>query len=135
MAVSVALCHATVIGGTLLTAVGNEVLITEPLGQPQGAWVMLMVGGAVLFLVGRIMYHLLVYQRLPWPGLVGLGILGLLSPVMLLFQPLIIALVTNAALFGAVAVDLYLIRKAVRQGRLITPSEGTPLAPGRDDKR
>ncbi|MFE9193017.1 low temperature requirement protein A [Micromonospora sp. NPDC007208] len=120
MAVSVALCHAMVIGGTLLTAVGNEVLVTDPLSDPQGAWVMLMVGGAVLFLIGRIVYHLLVFHRLPWPGLVGLAILGLLSPVLLLFQPLIISLVTNAALFGAVAVDLVLIRRSVRQGRLNT---------------
>ncbi|MCG5440980.1 low temperature requirement protein A [Micromonospora foliorum] len=122
MAVSVALCHAMVIGGTLLTAVGNEVLVSDPLGDPQGAWVMLMVGGAVLFLIGRITYHLLVFHRLPWPGLVGLAILGLLTPVLLLFQPLIISLVTNAALFGAVAVDLVLIRRSVRQGRLTTSS-------------
>ncbi|MGQ5262045.1 low temperature requirement protein A [Micromonospora sp. ZYX-F-536] len=135
MAVSVALCHAGVIGGTLLTAVGNELLVNEPLGDPQGAWVMLTVGGAVLFLIGRITYHVLVLHRLPWPGLVGLAILALLSPVLLLLQPLSISLVTNAALFGAVAVDVFLIRRAVRQGRTTTLSGQIPLATDRDDKR
>ncbi|MEV4117264.1 hypothetical protein [Micromonospora sp. NPDC049645] len=46
-----------------------------------------------------------------------------------------ISLVTNAALFGAVAVDVYLIRRAVREGRLTTSSKGTPLAVERDQKR
>ncbi|MEE6261263.1 low temperature requirement protein A [Plantactinospora sonchi] len=135
LAVSVALCHATVIGGTLLTAVGNEVLITNPLGAPQGAWVMLIVGGAALFLIGRVMYHVSVFHRLPWPGLAGLAILGLLSPVLLLLQPLSISLVTNFALFGAVVVDIYLIGRAVREGRIATSSGDTPLTMGRDDKR
>lgn len=126
LAVSVALCHAMAIGGTLLTAVGNEVLIAQPLGEPQAASVMLIVGGAALSLIGRIVYQVAVFHRLPWPGLVGLAILGLLSPVLLLLQPLSISLVTNFALLGAVAVDIYLIRRAVREGRITTSSGDTP---------
>ncbi|MEU5784641.1 hypothetical protein [Micromonospora lupini] len=67
-------------------------------------------------------------------ALAGLAILGLLRPVLLLLQPLSISLVTITALFGAVAVDVLLIRRAVRQGRLTT-SEGTPLAIDRDGER
>ncbi|MFI6762673.1 low temperature requirement protein A [Micromonospora sp. NPDC050417] len=127
LAVSVALCHAMVIAGTLLTAVGNEVLVTEPLSEPQSAWVMLIVGGAALFLIARILYHVAVFHRLPWPGLVGLAILGLLSPVLLLLHPMGISAVSNVALFGAVAVDIYLIRRAVREGRISAPPGEDPL--------
>ncbi|WP_329103159.1 low temperature requirement protein A [Micromonospora sp. NBC_01699] len=114
MAVSVAFCHAVVLAGALLTAVGNEVLITEPTTGADERWVMLIVGGAALFLVGRFMFHVAVFRRLPWPGLVGLGILGGLVPVLLRLPPIGVSAITSVALAGAIAVDILLIRRDER---------------------
>ncbi|MFK3983923.1 low temperature requirement protein A [Micromonospora sp. NPDC050397] len=124
MAVSVAFCHAVVLAGTLLTAVGNEVLITRPLAEPRPEWVMLIVGGKALFLIGRVMFHIVVFHRLPWPGILGLLLLGGLVPVLLVLPPIGVASVTCLALLAAIAVDIYLSR---RSGWFAQAGETPPL--------
>jgi low temperature requirement protein LtrA len=106
-AVSAAYCHAVMIAGTLFTAVGDEVLITHPLGETRAAWAAVIVGGSALFLAGRTLIELIVYRRLSWQHLIGLSATVAMTPGMLLLPPLSVATATTLVLL-AVALSRYL---------------------------
>jgi low temperature requirement protein LtrA len=97
-AISAAYCHAVMVAGTVFTAIGDEVLITQPLGETRAAWAALIVGGSALFLAGRTLIDLIVYRHLSWQPLIGLFVTVAMMPGMLLLPPLGVATATNLVL-------------------------------------
>jgi low temperature requirement protein LtrA len=86
------------VAGTVFTAIGDEVLITQPLGETRAAWAALIVGGSALFLAGRTLIDLTVYRHLSWQPLIGLFVTVAMMPGMLLLPPLGVATATNLVL-------------------------------------
>ncbi|GAA3727152.1 low temperature requirement protein A [Plantactinospora mayteni] len=116
-AVYAAYFHALMIAGAVLTAVGGELMIVNPLGDAPASWSMAVLGGAVLFLAGRSLMGLLVYAHPIWRTSTALGLLLASSPGLVRLPPLVVGLVTAAALLSVVLVYVFLPGRQSRAAR------------------
>jgi low temperature requirement protein LtrA len=107
--------HLVMVGGSVVTAVGTELVITHPLGHSQPAWVVVILGGPALFLAGRAMLEYTVFARVSLDRLIGLLVLAALSPAMLHLPPLLVAVAVAAVLVGVAAVDAFRSRGRRRE--------------------
>jgi len=93
------------VAGIVLTAVGDEIVITHPVGHARPAWIAVMLAGPGLFLVGRAIFEYAVLARVSRNRWIGLLVLAALTPVTLHTPPLIVALAASAVLTGVAAGD------------------------------
>jgi low temperature requirement protein LtrA len=113
--------HLAMVAGIVLTAVGDQIVITHPAGHTRPGWTAVLVGGPALFLAGRAIFEYAVFARVSRNRWIGLLVLAALTPVLLHSPPMIVALAVTAVLTGIA------IRDAARaRGR---PPE-TPSPPG-----
>ena len=75
------------------------------------------LGGAVLFLIGRIMLGMLVYTHPVWRTSTALGLLLAASPCLVRLPPMVVGLVTAVALVAVVLVFFYLPGRRLRAER------------------
>jgi low temperature requirement protein LtrA len=113
--------HLVMVAGIVLTAVGDEIVITHPVGHARPAWIAVMLGGPGLFLVGRAIFEYAVFARVSRNRWIGLLALAALTPVMLHTPPLIVTLAASAVLTGVAAADA---------GRARGHPSETPSPPG-----
>jgi low temperature requirement protein LtrA len=97
--------HLIMVGGVVLTTVGDELIIRQPFGDTPPAWVAAILGGPALFLVGRALLGQEVFVHVARPWLIGLGVLVLMSPAMVLLPPLGVAVSALVVVAGIVAAD------------------------------
>jgi low temperature requirement protein LtrA len=97
-AITVGGVHLPMIAGAVLTGVGFELCITQPLAHPHPQWLIAILGGPALFLIGRALLRLMVLGRVSPARLAGVLALAVLTPAMWYTPPL--------AAGGAVAVVL-----------------------------
>lgn len=90
--------HGVMIAGAVLTAVGAELMIMDPLGGAGTSWSLVIIGGTVLFLVGRILLALLVYGHAAWRGFGALVLLLASAPGVVRLPPLAVGLVVDVVL-------------------------------------
>jgi low temperature requirement protein LtrA len=80
------LIHPLMVGGIIITAAADHLVLTEPDTVGRGAAVSiswLILGGSALYVAGHLAFKLTVWRRLSWPrvaALVVLGLLGFLAP-------------------------------------------------------
>lgn len=67
--------HLIVVGSVIVTAVGNELAIAGGHGHVSALAFAVVVGGALLFLLGNGLYKRVVYTRFPLSHLIGLALL------------------------------------------------------------
>lgn len=89
--------HILIVLGIILTAVGDEFLLTHPDDAVTPHVALSVIGGPALFLLGNLMFKTVVCG-LPVSHLVGLGVLGALALGSGLMSTLTLALLTVAAL-------------------------------------
>ncbi|WP_173035365.1 low temperature requirement protein A [Phytohabitans flavus] len=70
-------CHLLMLLGIVVSSAGIDLKIRYPLQQPNGFWVAVIIVGPVLFMLGRILFGLLVLGR-PSPARV-IALIGLLA--------------------------------------------------------
>ncbi|WP_422770990.1 low temperature requirement protein A [Plantactinospora sp. WMMC1484] len=102
-----AYCHAIMIAGVVLTAVGAEIMIMHPVGEARTSWSLAIVGGAALFLVGRILMGLLVYAHPVWRSGGAVVLILASTPGLVRLPPLAVGAVVHVILLGLVLVYLY----------------------------
>jgi low temperature requirement protein LtrA len=119
-AVAAALSHLIMISGVVLAGVAIELYITEPTGRPEPNWLVAILGGPALFLLGRASFELEVFRRIPPTLPIGLLALGLLIPAVWHAPPLVAAAGVTAVLAGIAVVD-------VRRARWREPEPPAPL--------
>ncbi|MEV6374798.1 low temperature requirement protein A [Micromonospora musae] len=102
VAVRASYTHLVMIFGIVVTSAGAEILITEPLGEARAQWSAAILAGPLVYLGGRALYALLVFQRRPWRASTGMLVLAATSPAMLRLPPLAVAGTVGLVLLGIV---------------------------------
>lgn len=94
--------HVVMIAGIVVTAMGNQILITHPLGGTRTAWSAAIAAGPFLYLAGRTLYAWTVFQRPAWRAPVAMLVIAAMSPGLLRLPPLAVAAAVNLVLLGIV---------------------------------
>jgi low temperature requirement protein LtrA len=81
--------HALLVLSVLVTAVGYELVIAHPYGQPQPTWLLFVVGGPVLFLVARVLLEYEVFGRVSRSRMIGLVALLLVTTALARWSPMV----------------------------------------------
>ncbi|WP_410819013.1 low temperature requirement protein A [Micromonospora sp. 050-3] len=98
--------HLLIVLSVLVTAVGYELVIDHPFGQPRPSWLLFVVGGPMLFLVARMRLEYEIFGKASRPQLIGLAALVLFTPVLARWAPMVglsvvAAVLALVALLGA----------------------------------
>ncbi|MET7948944.1 low temperature requirement protein A [Micromonospora sp. NPDC005324] len=120
LATDMSFAHLVMIAGIVLTGVGFELFITEPLGHLPATWLIAILGGPALFLAGRAALEYQVFARVSRSRLAGLLALGLLIPAALHLRPLTAGAAVAVVLLGVASAD-------TRRSRHRSPE--TPMPP------
>ncbi|MFI9641435.1 low temperature requirement protein A [Micromonospora sp. NPDC051925] len=97
--------HLVMVMGLVGTAIGYELTIEHPLAAPEAAWVVLVVGGPVLFLLGRARFEYEVFGRVSPSRWIAAGLLVALFPLLLHVGTLLSATVAALVLGGIAVAD------------------------------
>ncbi|MEV4759557.1 low temperature requirement protein A [Micromonospora sp. NPDC049559] len=95
--------HFFMIAGIFVTGAGYELVIDQPFGELDPAWLWIILGGPALFLVARSRFEYEVFRRVPWSRIAAWGVLGALAPLLMRMPP-VVATAAATAVLAAVAI-------------------------------
>lgn len=72
--------HAALVAGIIVTAVGNDLVIAHPDGHMTTAYVITLLAGPAIYLLGNALYKKVVYGQMPVSHVAGLAALVVLAP-------------------------------------------------------
>lgn len=98
-----AFTHWIMIVGIIITAVGYDLVIPNPLGQTIPAWELVILGGPALFIAGRAYFEYVVFTRVSRPRVIGILALIIAAPIVAHLPPVLVAL-TAALILTMIAV-------------------------------
>ncbi|MEU7757163.1 low temperature requirement protein A [Micromonospora sp. NPDC049171] len=99
------LAHVLMVTGIVTVAVGYEIVIEHPFGHTEAAWILVVLGGPMLFLIGRALVEHAVFDRVSHSRIIGALALAGAAPFMILLPPLAVAGTAVAVLAGIAASD------------------------------
>ncbi|GAA5184288.1 low temperature requirement protein A [Rugosimonospora acidiphila] len=105
------IAHLIMVAGVLAEAVTAQLLIAHPVGgtsAPRGA---VILGGPVLFLIGRGLLDYLVFSRVSWSRPGALILLAALAPAVELLPPIAVGGLAAVILLGVAIVNVAAIRR------------------------
>jgi low temperature requirement protein LtrA len=102
---SALLAHLLMVAGIVAAAAGYELVIKHPLDHTDPAWIAVIIGGPVLFLVGRALFEYAVFARISSSRLIGAVVLAIAAPAMILLPPLGAAIAAALVLAGVAISD------------------------------
>ncbi|MEK8104079.1 low temperature requirement protein A [Micromonospora sp. M12] len=111
------LAHVLMVAGIVAVAVGYEIVIEHPFGHTDGAWILVVLGGPMLFLIGRALVEHAVFDRVSHSRIIGAFALAVASPIMIFLPPLAVAVTAVAVLAGIAATDAVHAREDRPNGR------------------
>jgi low temperature requirement protein LtrA len=97
--------HVTMVAGIVSIAVGDDLVIQDPLVQTNPTRIVIVLGGPILFLAGRAAFEYAVFQRLPRPRVIGALTLIAITPAMRLVPALATAAAAALVLAGVAIAD------------------------------
>jgi low temperature requirement protein LtrA len=98
--------HLVMVFGIVVAAVGSKLVIAHPTGHTPWTWLVVILGGPALFLIGRIHFGWVVFAHLSLPRVIGLAVLAAAVPVLKHFSPVVVGASTVLVLAGVIAPDL-----------------------------
>ncbi|MFC5925925.1 low temperature requirement protein A [Micromonospora vulcania] len=96
--------HLVMIAGIVVTAVGAELSIAHPTVTGDTTAALVIQGGPILFLLGRILFSVAIHRRLSWARVAGLFVLGV-AAIVLRLPLLAVSAVATGVLFVVATAD------------------------------
>ncbi|NGM11719.1 low temperature requirement protein A [Verrucosispora sioxanthis] len=97
--------HLVMVLGVLLTGVGYELVIVKPFDRVEPAWLIFIVGGPVLFLLGRTRFEYEIFARVSRRRVLMTLVLVGSAPLLLLGTPMLALSVVAGGLAVVAVVD------------------------------
>ncbi|MEV5748555.1 low temperature requirement protein A [Actinoallomurus sp. NPDC052308] len=94
--------HVPLIAGIIVSAVADELVVAHPGGHMKGGTAAVVLGGPALFVAGHALFKRAVFGHFTAARVLALVALAVLTPVSMLFAPLVLAFLALAVL-GALA--------------------------------
>ena len=98
--------HLIMVIGVIGTSAGDRLIIMQPLGHTEPSWILVVLGGPALFLVGRAVLDYVVFRRVSWSRPIGFLLLATLAPAALRMPPVMVAMVAAAVLAGVAVANV-----------------------------
>ena len=105
VAIATIYAHVVMAAGIVTIAVGDELVVTHPLGHTDLAWTAVILAGPALFLAGRAIFEYAVFGRVSAPRVIGALALVALTPAMRSVPPLAVATTAALILAGVALAD------------------------------
>lgn len=115
--------HLPMVAGIIVTAVGDELVISHPAAAPDPVTTAVVLGGPALFLAGHALFKWAVFRRVPVPRLVALLVLAALVPMSMVIPPLGLAAGATLAISSVAIWDTWTLRQSGLTLRTPAPSE------------
>ena len=106
--------HLPIVLGIVVSAVGDEVLLAHPQGHMDARAMLSIIGGALLFLLGTVLFKHAIRGIYQLSHLVGMTLLVLLFPVASYLTPLMLAALVTAVLLIVAAWEAFSLGSADR---------------------
>ncbi|MBQ1049440.1 low temperature requirement protein A [Micromonospora sp. C51] len=97
--------HLVMVLGVLLTGVGYELVIVKPFDRVEPAWLIFIVGGPALFLLGRTRFEYEIFARVSRRRVLMMLVLVGSAPLLLLGTPMLALSVVAGGLAVVAVVD------------------------------
>jgi len=101
-----------VVAGIVVTAVGDELSLVHPLGHIAPTTALVLIGGPALFLLGTAVAVFAVWERWPWPRLIGAAVLAALAFATPMLTPVALAGAATTVLIAVGAWETLRARSA-----------------------
>lgn len=103
--------HLVIVTGVVATAVGYDLMIGQPYGQTDPAWLAVILGGPALFLAGRGRLEYEVFGRVSRSRVIGVLVLATSVPGLLRAPALAVAVAATLVLAGVSVSDALRTRR------------------------
>ncbi|WP_344143291.1 low temperature requirement protein A [Polymorphospora rubra] len=97
--------HVLMVLGIVLVATGYEIVVTHPGGHVRPVWLVVILGGPIVFVIGRIGLERVVFNRVSRSRLIGIVALAAAALPLAFTTPLIAATGALAILLGVALAD------------------------------
>jgi low temperature requirement protein LtrA len=121
--------HVILIGGIIVSAVANDLVLAEPAAEMTPPVIGVLVGGPAIYLLGSLIFKHVVYQKIAYTHIGGLLALAVLAVVAPLTDRLMIGGLAVAILVAVAAAETT-IRRRHRAQTTPTPRAESPDRPG-----
>jgi low temperature requirement protein LtrA len=99
--------YAGLVSGVIATSAGVDLVLHQPLGTTPATWVVFIVGGPVLFVLGRMGSEYVLLGHLSRSRLGWLVLLIGATPVLTGLAPVLVMIVTTGVLVGIALTDTW----------------------------
>jgi len=113
--------HLPMVAGIIVTAVGDELTIAQPVGPASAVTIVVVLSGPALFLAGHALFKWAVFGHVSVPRVLAIIALAALGPVGLIVAPLTLASAAVLVLAGVAAWDTWTLRSTSPVHPLTTP--------------
>jgi low temperature requirement protein LtrA len=98
------------VAGIIVTAAGDEKILTSPSSTAPASSAWMILGGPALFLAGHAAFKFVVWRTVPWTRLAGIAVLGLLGLAVPVLPEIALAACAAAVVAVVAALDRVVTR-------------------------
>ena len=99
------LVHPLMVAGIIVTAAGDEKILTSPSSSAPASSAWMILGGPALFLAGHAAFKFVVWRVVPWTRLAGIAVLALLALAVPVLPEIALAACAAAVVAVVAALD------------------------------